>query len=580
MKQWQRQSPTTQIADWQSRLNILTFCFLALAGLMTWRLFQKSVIEHPTYAAKAESQYEVSKELPSRRGAILAQDAERGVVVPMAATEELFDISVVPRNVKDKHAAAAALAKVFLLDEQAVFEQINNDRLYIPPIVRGVSKVQKEAIVEQGFSGLLIERRHQRVYPQGSIGAHILGFVNRDGIGNYGVEGYYEDDLHGIAGSVVGEKDTLGRLISTVSKVAPEDGVDLELTIDHNVQFAAEERLARSIEATGAKSGQIVVMDPTNGELIALAATPTFDPNRFNEYAEHPEVFLNPTISSVYEPGSIMKPIIMAAAIDRGKIEPDTEEVFGESVVVQGYEIRTALDKAFGRETMTQVLENSDNVGMVWVADKMSSEEMYEHFLKFGFGDATDIDLVGETQGALLPVGSWRAIHKATMSFGQGISVTPMQMVRAWAAMINGGTLVTPHVTKKVVGERGVAVEAEWSMEEGVIRPETSEKLRRMLESVVTNGPYGRTRIAGYAIGGKTGTAQIAAPEGGYLESEYTHSLMGFFPADAPRFLILVKVDRPETAEFAESTAGPLFNDLVKYMINYYDIAPSKEKTE
>ena len=546
-------------------------------GLIAWRMFQKGVIEHPAYAAQAENQYDVSKELPSRRGTIYAQDTELGRRIPIAATEERFDISVVPKNVKDKQAAAKTLAEVFGIDEQKTFEALNTDKLYLPPLVRGVSEDKKEEIVQRGFTGLLIQKEHQRIYPQKSIAAHLLGFVNREGVGNYGIEGKYDEELRGTSGSVTGQRDTLGRMISTVSKVVPKDGVDIELTIDHNVQFAVEKRLQKAIEETQSESGQVVVMDPNTGAIIALAANPTFEPDKYNEVPQDQQIrFQDPITSTTYEPGSIMKPIIMSMAVDLGLVEPDTTETFGKSVNVQGFEIHTALDKAFGKETMSQVLQNSDNVAMVWLSQKMSNEEMHDRFVKFGFNERTGIDVNGEVTGHVLDIKQWRDISKATMSFGQGIAVTPVQMLRAWAAVINGGKSVTPHVVSRLIGDSGVVAQPSYPAEDGIIKPETSEKLRNMLESVVRDGPYGRTRVAGYRIGGKTGTAQIAGPDGKYLDGIFTHSLMGFFPADAPKYLILVKLDRPKSATFAESTAGPVFHDLAQYLFNYYKIPPTE----
>ncbi len=566
----------TSLHDAEARLRIVGLLVAVGSGLIIWRLFQKSVIEHPLYAARAESQYEVSKELPSQRGTIFAQDAELGQLVPLAASEERFDISVVPRNVKDKEAAATTLATLFGVEKADVLAKISNDKLYLPPLVRGVTKDKRNELVEQGFTGLLIEKRNERVYPENQIAAQVLGFVNREGVGSYGIEGYYDKDLRGTAGSVVGEKDTLGRIISTLQRTDPEDGVDIELTIDHNVQFAAERRLAQGIADAAATSGQIIIMNPANGEIVTMAALPSYDPNKYSEAASEPERFRNPSISTVYEPGSIFKPLVMAAAIDLGKIEPDTKETFGSSVTVQGYTIHTALDKAYGLETMSQVLQNSDNVGMVWVAGKMSNEEMHDALAKLGIDRPTSIDVQGEIQGSFRPARTWQDINRATISFGQGVTVTPLQMVRAWAALANGGTLVTPHLARRLVGQRGVDLVAEFPKTEGAIKPETSEKVRQMLVSVVDDGPYGRTRVPGYVIAGKTGTAQIANEDGGYSETDFTHSLMGFFPADHPQFVMLVKLDKPTSAPFAESTAGPIFHDLAQYLFAYYKIPPTR----
>lgn len=559
----------------ERRLKGLILFVIAVSGIIVWRLFQKSVVEHPLYAARAESQYEVSKDLPSKRGTILAQDAELGQLVPLAATEERFDISVVPKNVKDKAAAAHELATLFGVDEHDVLVKISTDKLYLPPIVRGVTKDQRDTLVGEGFAGLLIEKRNERVYPENQIAAQVLGFVNREGKGSYGIEGYYDADLRGTAGSVVGEKDTLGRIISTLKQTDPENGVNIELTIDHNLEFAVERRLQQGIADTGAVSGQAIVMNPTNGEILAMASLPSFDPNKYGDAAATPELFRNPTVSTVYEPGSIFKPLVMASAIDLGKIEPDTQETFGAYVTVQGYDIHTALNKAYGKETMTQVLENSDNVGMVWVANKMTNDEMHDKLASLGINQTTGVDLQGEVQGSFLPARQWQTINRATMSFGQGVSVTPLQMIRAWSAVINGGTLVTPHLVRSLSGQRGVTLSADLPTKAGIVSPETSAKVRGMLQSVVDHGPYGHARVPGYPIGGKTGTAQIADETGHYSETEFTHTFMGFFPVDAPQYIILVKLDKPTSAPFAESTVGPVFHDLSQYIFNYYKLPPT-----
>jgi cell division protein FtsI/penicillin-binding protein 2 len=561
--------------DPDRRLKGLILFVFAVSGIIVWRLFQKSVTEHPLYSARAELQYEVAKDLPSKRGTILAQDAELGQLVPLAATEERFDISVVPKNVKDKAVAAHILSSLFGVDEKDVLAKVSTDKLYLPPIVRGVTKDQRNTLVGQGFAGLLIEKRNERVYPENQIAAQVLGFVNREGKGSYGVEGYYDVDLRGTAGSVVGEKDTLGRIISTLKQTDPENGIDIELTIDHNLQFAVERRLQQGITDSGAVSGQAIIMNPTNGEILSMASLPSFDPNKYADSAAEPEKFRNPTISTVYEPGSIFKPLVMASAIDLGKIEPDTQESFNAFVTVQGYEIHTALNKAYGNETMTQVLENSDNVGMVWVSGKMTKDEMHDKLASLGINQTTGVDLQGEVQGSFMPARQWQSINQATMSFGQGVSVTPLQMIRAWSAVINGGTLVTPHVVRSLEGRRGVIVPAELPTKSGIISTETSAKVRGMLQSVVDHGPYGHARVAGYSIGGKTGTAQIADNTGNYSETDFTHTFMGFFPVDAPRFIILVKLDKPTSAPFAESTVGPVFHDLAQYIFNYYKIPPT-----
>lgn len=572
-------SKNSHLPDIAHRVSWLTLLVVLTSGLIGYRLFQKSVLEHSTYKARAANQYEVSETLIPKRGVILAQDTELGQAVPIASTEELFNISVVPKNIKDKQLAAKTMAEVFDLKEAEVFEKINNDKLYIPPIIKGVNKAKRDEIVDKGFAGLVIEREYRRTYPEGGTAAQLLGFVNYEGQGSYGVEGHYNKILLGKEGKVLGEKDTLGRVVLTKERIEPQNGASIELSLDHNVQFSIEKRLANTIEEVAAASGQVVVMNPNNGEIIAMAANPTFDPNKFNEYVNKKDglaVFQNPAVNTVFEPGSIMKPIVMGMAIDYGKVEKETTQTFGSSVYVAPHTISNAVSRAFGRSTMADVIRNSDNVGMIWVANHMTNKEMYDGFARFGLAELTGIDLTGEVKGQLANHSIWKAINRATMSFGQGVSSSPIQMVRAWAALINGGTLVTPHVAKKIADDNGRLQDVQYETTSNIISDKTSRTMREILEYTVEKGFYGNIKLDSHRVGAKTGTAQIAGPNGGYLSDAYTHSVMAFFPVENPQFLIMAKIDKPTKGNFAESTTGPLVQDIIKYLISYYKIPPDK----
>lgn len=560
-----------------SRIHFLVFFLLVGVGLLTWRMFQKSVIDHPRYVLAAENQYEITKELPPRRGTILAFDHSSKKLTPIAATEEMFDISVVPKNVRDKREAARILSSIFdELKEEEVFDKINNNKLYLPPLVRNVSKDKKDEISRKGFVGLVIERHYVRQYPEAGLAAQILGFVNRDGQGNYGLEEYYDNVLRGQAGSVLGERDTQGRIFATKEKIDPKNGVSLETTLEHNIQFFVQKKLQQALQETKAQSGQIIVMDPNNGDIIALAAEPGFDPNNFAQFAKTPQVFLNPVVSAVYEPGSIMKPITASIALDKGKLTLKDQGIFGNSVKVQGYTIKNAMGRAFGKSTIEDIIVNSDNVGMVWVGQHLSFEELRQGLLRYGFSQKTLIDLPAELAGKMPTLEEWRDIHQATLMFGQGIAVTPIQMLRAWSAMINGGTLVVPHLVKRLVGERGTVVEAEFESQSNVISQETSATMRRILEQVVERGFYRKVRLANHRLGAKTGTAQIADPSGGYSKDEFIHNIVGFIPLNKPQFIVMVKLDKPTSANFATDTAGPVLKEVLNYLINYYNIPPDK----
>ena len=556
----------------QYRLALLRSFALVLFIILWIQFFERSVINHTNALADAKRQQITKEEIVPKRGTIYAQSNDG--LFPIATTGEKYTITVVPKNTKDKQAASKMLAQNLGKDEKEIFDAINNEKLYIPPLAKRVEKGPAQKIIDGKIAGVVVIPEYVRYYLEGTLGAHALGFVNYENKGNYGLEGYYDEQLKGYAGSVIAERDRKGRYISIGSKTDAQDGDSLILTIDHNIQYNAESKLKDAIEKYGAQSGQIIIIDVKTGDILAMATLPSFDPNKFNEVKpEDQSIFLNPVISSVYEPGSIMKPIVIASGLDAGKIKPEDEETFGNMVVVQGYEIHTAQDKAFGKENITQILENSDNVAMVWVAGKIGNETLFEYFKNFGFGANFGIDSSGETTGKLLPLKQWRDIHRATMAFGQGISATPLQILMAYQAIGNDGILVQPRLVKSIVRSDGTKKDIEPKTLRSVIKPEIAEQVRRMLISVVERGHGKKAKVTGYIIGGKTGTAQIPKKEGGgYEENAHVGSFVGLIPGDKPQFAMLVKLDRPTNVEFAESSAAPTFGEVASFLLQYYHI--------
>lgn len=563
------------------RVTFVTVIILMLGALIDFRLFSISVVNHSTMIAKAKSQYLTEKEMPGRRGKIYAQERigdEKTKLFPLAANFETYAVSVVPKNVKDPDKTAQILAEKLSLDKKEILEKINNTKLYIPPLKRGLSKDDAEKLSELKISGMILIPEDVRFYPEGILASQILGFVNRENNGQYGIEGFYNEELKGTTGWLLAERDTRGRLINILDSQSPTyNGVDLVLTIDHNVQFTAEEKLREAVKKYEADSGTVVIMDVKTGGIVAMASEPAYDPNKFNEVpAENQNIFLNPAVNSSWEPGSIFKPLIMSIALDQGKVEPDTADNFSNFTVVNGHEIHTAQDKAFGHETMTQVLENSDNVAMVWVSDKLGNDAMYDYLGKFGFGQKTGIDLPGEISGNVMDGKLWKDINRATMSFGQGIAVTPIQVVSAISALADNGKLMQPHMVDKILKSDGSEEKIKPKELRQVISPESAAKITGMMVSVVERGHGKKAGVPGYKIAGKTGTAQVPNPEGGYFEDRHVGSFGGFFPADDPRFAMLVKLDNPKNVEWAESSAAPTFGSIAAWMLNYYQIPPTQ----
>jgi cell division protein FtsI/penicillin-binding protein 2 len=317
-------------------------------------------------------------------------------------------------------------------------------------------------------------------------------------------------------------------------------------------------------------------MDPKTGGILAMASWPSYDPNKFNEVSrDQQSIFLNPTVSLNWEPGSIFKPIVVSAAINGKFVEPDSkpspeEGGFSNKVVVDGYEIHNALDKPYGFETVTQILENSDNIGMIWVANKVGNNFLGDFFKKIGLGSKTGIDLAGEASGQVRPWKTWRDVNRATISFGQGISTTPIQIVQDYAMIANKGKMVKPHVLDKVIESSGQQREYQGADPVPIITEEDAKKVTEMLVSVVENGHGKKAKVDGFRVAGKTGTAQIPRPEGGYEEGQSIGSFAGFAPADDPKFVMLVKFDRPKNVEWAESSAAPIFGEMADWLLNSY----------
>lgn len=555
------------------RYNILGVLVVIMAITIFWRMFEKQIVEHGAYTALAEGQQRFETEEIAQRGVVYVHDAIEGQdsLYPLAFDIKTYALWVVPRQVIDKETTSSALTDISGIDKTTIFDAINNDKLYIPPLKKGLTFDQADAIKQKKIAGVFVMPENSRYYPEKSLASQLLGFVNVEGKGNYGFEGHYDRELQGTSGETVGEKDTLGRVINLLDEKDAKDGTSYVLTLDRSVQYYAEKKLKEAIPKYQAESGSVIIMDVKTGGIIAMASTPDFDPNTYKLTAkDNSSYFVNPAISNLYEPGSIMKPITMAGAIDCGAVTPETTGTFSNFVVVDGYEIHTAEDKPFGTENMAQILQNSDNVGMVWVSEQEGKDNIYKYLNDFNLLDKTNIDLDGEATGYVPNFKHWKDINRATISFGQGISVTPLSMVAAYAAIANGGTYIYPHVVDRIIQPDGKEINVEKKTGKQVLKPETAKSVLDMLVSVIKSGHGKKAAVAGYDLAGKTGTAQIPKADGGYEENIYVHSFMGVGPSNDPRFAMLVKLDKPKSALYAESTAAPVWGEIASFLINYY----------
>lgn len=573
------------------RLEVVSWLFLILGLVFLFRLCDRQLIRRDTYVAMAQKQYYTEQEQQAKRGKIYIKDKDSQNIVDetksglfsIATDLELYNLIIVPKHVENKEATAKKLAELTGDNEREIFDKINCDKWYIPAIKKHMEKELADRIEEQNLPGVYLEAQYSRFYPEKEFMAQVLGFVNYDSDGKYGLEEYYDGILKGEGGTLKGLKDNNGHVIKLEESNPGKDGSSIVLTIERSIQYMAEKKLKEGIERYGAESGSIVIMDAKSGSVLAMASSPSYDPNKFNEISgDGQSIFLNPTTSLAWEPGSIFKPVVVASAVEDAKVEPDTKPDdlpggFKNFVTVDGYDIHNSQDKSFGYETVTQVLENSDNVGMIWIANKLGNESLANYLKKFGFGSKTGIDVAGEYAGKVSPPREWKDVNRATISFGQGITTTPLQIVNAYAAIANKGKAIKSHLIEKIIDSDGEQKSVESGAGEQVISEQTASKTTQMLISVVENGHGKKAAVAGFKVAGKTGTAQIPKDTGGYEENEHIGSFAGFAPADDPKFVMLVKLNKPKNVEWAESSAAPIFGEIADWLLkSYYKLTPTQ----
>lgn len=461
--------------------------------------------------------------------------------------------------------------------EEEIKEKLSKKSLLWVLLGRKVPLELKEKIESLKISGIGFEADNKRFYPEASLAAHLLGFVGSDKLGKntgyFGLEGYYNRQLRGKPGRASVDVDPLGIpiLVGNYRSIEPKTGSSLHLTIDRTIQFIVEKKLREAVEKYQAKEGTVVISDPKNGNILAMASYPNYNPAFFGEYDE--KLYKNPAIAETYEPGSTFKVITIASALDLSVVTPtDKCPVCVGPRQIAGYEISTWNEKYYPNSTMTEVIQHSDNVGMSYVGEKLGLERFYNYITKFGFGTKTGIDLQEEATGVIRDKKDWYPIDLVTASFGQGIAVTPIQIVQGVGAIANKGLLNTPSLVSKIVdGDKIEEVKKE--KERQIISPKVAAQVTEMMVNAVELGEAQAFKPKGYRIAGKTGTAQI--PVSGHYDPDKTvASFVGFAPADNPRFVMLVRFTEPTTSQFGSETAAPTFFSIARELFNYYAIPP------
>ena len=535
---------------------VLIFVFVLL-GLLIWgRFFYLTVIRHDYYLAKAKNISDNSGAIP--RGSIFLTDKDN-VPYAVALNKEFPLVYAAPVKVKDPANLAKKLVPILELDEQLLFQKLSKPNDPYEILKKKVSDNTINAIKALEEPALGIDDETLRYYPEGLYLSQVIGFLgfNKDGqAGQYGLEEYYDKDLSGLISSA-----------------------DLVLTIDSAIQAQAGTLLAAAVKKWQANSGSIVVMNPKSGDILAMASSPDFDANNYFVVLDK-NIFVNPVTLKRYEPGSVFKPITMAIGIETNAVTPETEYYNTGSIKINDKTISNSLpNEVLGWQTMTTVLEQSLNTGAIFVEQKVPKDIFLKYLKDFGINSKTGID-VNEVSGDLSGLSSMRDVNFATASFGQGVALTPIELLQALSVIANGGKLVRPHLVVKIVSRNGETYETKNDSPAQIISSETSIKLINMLVKAVENGSGRRAQVKGYTVAGKTGTAQVPdLKNGGYLD-EYIHTFVGFAPAYDPKFIALIKLDNPRGVRFAESTVVSVFHDLAQFIFSYLAIPPDKPGSE
>lgn len=544
-------------------MAIMCASVLVLVGqLVRWQ-----IIEHHHFVALAEAEHQDELIIPPRRGEIRDKAGHL-----LAVDIVQYDISASPEIISDPYATADRLYRLLDIPRPELLQDLTSDALWVP-IVHAVPQSVGETLMEWDIVGLKVEPRPKRVYPEGDMGAQLLGFVNDNGNGFYGIEGYYQGMLRGKPGVQAGERSPFGEMIPLgVSRfVPPVSGATLYLTIDRNIQFLVQRELERAVKQYRAQRGSVIVLEPKTGAILAMASYPAYDPNKYSTTDD--TLFPDPIVSEQYEPGSVFKIITMASGLDAGVITPETTIYDGGSIEVGGRVIYNWDRQSHGTVDMTEVLAKSLNVGIAQVAVKLGKERFYTYLKRFGFGRLTEIDLDNEGPGTLKTPkdADWHESDLGTNSFGQGIAVTPIQIAVAVAAIANDGLLMKPYVVERIVGsERNIEVKP--TVVRRAVSEQTATTLTGMLVSALEQA-NSEALLPGYKVGGKTGTAEIPVP-GGYHPTLTLASFAGYLPADDPQVLVLVIIDRPTTSRWGSRTAAPTFRRIAEQLVVLLDIPP------
>ncbi|NLM45039.1 MAG: stage V sporulation protein D [Clostridiales bacterium] len=572
-------------------LGVFTLVFFLLAV----RLFQIQIVDGAEYQQKAMEQWTRDVPVPSKRGIIYDRNGKE-----LATNAPAYEIYVRPVEVEEKETTAQTLAEILNMDKEDLLEKVSAKKDTVI-IKKKVDSDTVKILREKNIKGLIFVDDSKRFYPQSNFASYILGFTNYDNQGQDGVEATFEKYLNGFPGRDIKMTDAQGRELPESDRkyYEPQDGLNLILTIDEVIQHFAEKAVENALIETQAKRVMAIVMEPKTGDILAMAIKPDYDNNNPREVPEDLadewdnmssteqynalfKIWRNPAISDTYEPGSTFKTITTAAGLEEGVVKPEDRFYCSGSVLVAGRRLKCWRSyNPHGSQTFIEAVQNSCNPVFIEVGQRLGKENFYKYIKGFGFGTPTNIKLLGEASGIVRNIDSIGPVELANISFGQGISITPIQLITAVSAIVNDGYLMEPRIAKKLIDNEGNTIhEFQPRVVRQVISKETSATMRQILESVVTDGSGRGAYIPGYKVGGKTGTAQKA--EGGrYVSGKYVSSFVGFAPSNDPRITVLVVIDEPGGGSYYGGViATPVVKNIISDTLRYLDVKPQYTEEE
>ena len=559
------------------RIEYTVRVLLCIAVVLVGRLFFLQIIDKSDLQAKNLSQVQVDRKLQSPRGTIYDRNGR-----PLAMSVVTKSLYADPKMIKQSPSEVAELIAPYVtMSKEDIVKSLQEDTAFVwidRMMEPEKSKAVAQLIEDKNLEGLNFVEESKRYYPNGNLAAQVLGFVGTDDKGLDGLEMVLDDELKGGIQKELVATDRKGNAIfgSVLSKYLPDKGKSVTLTIDASIQFIAERALDKAMEDTGAKHASVIVMDPKTGEILAMANRPSYDPNNYNQSGE--EAFKNIAVTNLYEPGSTFKPIIASAALAAGKWKLDTVYNDKGAFAANGHIIRNWNGEGYGPVRLLDILKYSINTGMAEIGTLTGADILSKYVRDYGFGSETGIELPGEGAGILYNPEDMSKLDVATMSIGQGIAVTPLQMVRAFGALSNGGAMMKPHIIKSYSNSQGdVTSTTETSVVGQPVPAETAKTIVDILEKEVSEGGGTKAMVEGYHFGGKTGTAEkLDTKHGGYLDGQYIASFIGFGPVEDPKFVVLVVIDDPQKGSYYGSQiVAPVFKNIVSQLVRYYQMSPS-----